>query len=125
MTFTIPYPPKKQMAKFCREYGLNSIYAGKHWTKRKTDKDYWHWLVKSELIKQKIAIQCFENPVSITFYWNDGLDCSNHAYMAKMIEDSLKDHLIKNDDRRYVTEIRHKFYSENYITIQILEVQND
>jgi hypothetical protein len=109
------------MAKFCREYGLNSIYAGKHWTKRKTDKDYWHILVKSALAKAN-SLQMFKQPIMITFYWNDGLDCSNHAYMAKMIEDCLKGYIIEDDSRRYVKEICHKFYDEPFITVEIMEV---
>ena len=109
------------MAKFCRRFGLNAIYAGKHWSQRKEDKDYWHWLIKSELMKQKIPVQMFSNPVSITFYWNDGLDCSNHAYIAKMIEDCLKGYLIKDDSRHYVGEIRHKFYDGPCIKVEIQE----
>lgn len=120
--FVIPYPPKKQMAKFCREYGLNAIYAGKHWAKRNQDKEYWHWLVKSELIKQKIPIHIFDKTVCITFFWDDGLDCSNHAYMAKMIEDSLKGYFITDDSRCYVAEISHKFHNEQYIKVEIEEL---
>jgi hypothetical protein len=111
-------------AKFCREYGLNSIYAGKHWTKRNADKDYWHWLVKEALAKVS-PLQAFIKPICITFYWNDGLDCSNHAYMAKMIEDCLKGYIITDDSRQYVQEIRHKFYDEQFITVEVTEVNNE
>lgn len=122
MKFTIPYPKPKQMAAFCKRFGLNSIYAGKHWSKRKEDKEYWYWLIKSELAKQSVPAKIFEKAVCITFHWNDGLDCSNHAYIAKMIEDCLKGYLIKDDSRRYVAEIRHKFYDEPFITVEILEL---
>jgi hypothetical protein len=109
------------MAIFCKTYGLNAIYAGKHWTERNRDKEYWHWLVKSELIKQKISIHIFDKPVCITFFWDDGLDCSNHAYMAKMIEDCLRGYFITDDSRRYVAEIRNKFHDEQCIKVEIEE----
>lgn len=122
MKFTISYPKPKQMASFCKRFGLNSIYSGKHWSKRKEDKEYWHWLIKSELEKQAIPAKIFDKPVCIAFYWNDGLDCSNHAYIGKMIEDCLKGYLIKDDSRRYVNEIRHRFYNEPFITVEISEI---
>lgn len=123
--FTIPYPPKKQMARFCKEYGLNSIYAGKHWSKRKEDKEYWHLLVQSEMRRQGIQREFFKNPVQIAFSWNDGLDCSNHAYMAKMIEDSMIGYLLEDDNRKHVKQITHKFHDGNYILVEITEVQNE
>ena len=121
MKFTIPYlnGPIKTMKQFCQRFGFNSIYSGKHWSKRNEDKEYWHWLIKSELAKQNIPAKTFEKPVCITFYWNDGLDCSNHAYIGKMVEDCLKGHLIKDDSRRYVKEIRHRFYDRQFITVEI------
>jgi len=121
MKFTIHYPEKQKMVAFCKEYGLNAIYADKHWSKRKADKDYWHWLIKYELAKQHIPLGVFNQAVKIGFYWNDGLDCSNHAYMGKMIEDCLKGYLIKDDSRRYVKEISHQLYDETYITVEITE----
>jgi hypothetical protein len=108
------------MKYFCKEYGLNSIYAGKHWAKRKADKEDWHTLVLSALANLH-SFGMFDKPVKITFYWNDGLDCSNHAYMAKMIEDCLKGYIIKDDSRRYVKEICHKFYDKPFITVEIVE----
>lgn len=120
ISFIIPYP--KEKSKFCKQYGLNSIYAGKHWTKRKADKDYWRLLVKSELTKQKINKNIFKNPVIITFYWRDGLDIDNHAYMTKLIIDSLKGHLLVDDDKRYVIGIIHKFHTDNNILVEIEEI---
>ena len=123
ISFTIPYPKtKKQKASFCREYGLNSIYAGKHWSRRKADKDYWHLLVMSELRKQGIPQSCADRPVEITFSWDDGLDCSNHAYAAKMIEDLLKGYIIKDDSRRYVKRITHEFNNDGIIKVTVQEV---
>ena len=123
ISFTLPYPKnKKQKASFCREYGLNSIYAGKHWSRRKADKDYWKWLVMSELRKQGVPAGYVQKPVEITFSWDDGLDCSNHAYAAKMIEDSIKGYIIKDDDRKYVKRIIHEFNDDGIIKVKLQEV---
>ena len=112
----IPYP---KMKNFAKRFGLNAIYAGKHWAKRKEDKDYWDNHVRVELIKQGINRGIYTSPVALTFSWNDRLDCSNHAYMAKMIEDSLKGCLIKDDSRKYVQEITHRFHDLPYILLEI------
>lgn len=61
----------------------------------------------------------FKVPVKITFYWNDNLDCSNHAYMAKMIEDALKGWVIEDDNRKHVIGIHHEFHKENYIKVEV------
>jgi hypothetical protein len=107
------------MVKFCKRFSLNSIYAGKHWSKRSEDKDYWHYLIKAELAKQMVRPSMFEDPVTLTFYWNDNLDCSNHAYIVKMIEDCLKGYFIKDDSRRYVKKIVNEFYDGKTILVDI------
>lgn len=121
--FKIPYPTTKvEKKRWNKEYGLNAIYAGKHWIKRKEDSEYWHWMVKKQLISQKIRKVIFENPVEITFAYNDNLDCSNHAYIAKMIEDSLKGWLLVDDNRKHVKRITHEFWEEDSILVEIQEV---
>lgn len=43
--FNIPYPPtKKGKSAFCRRFGLNAYYSGKHWAQRKKDADELHAL---------------------------------------------------------------------------------
>lgn len=116
--FTLPYPKIKGFAK---EYGLNAIYAGKHWTARQRDSKYWHSLVLAELKRQRIAPKEFDRPVSITFLWDDRMDCSNHAYLGKMIEDAIKGYLIRDDSRRYVQEIHHLFHAGGYIRVIVKE----
>jgi Holliday junction resolvase RusA-like endonuclease len=120
--FTIPYPHKKEMAAWNKRFGLNAIYSGKHWTKRNDDSDFFHDLVYAYLKQQKVAQKLFKSPVHITFRWNDNLDLSNHSYMAKLIEDSLKGYLIKDDSKKYVTGISHFFHDENYIEVEITEI---
>ena len=119
MTFTLPYP--KDRKGFSKRFGLNAIYAGKHWSLRKKDSDYWHRLVHNELLRQGVRKNLYQKPVVITFYWNDRLDCSNHAYMGKMIEDALKGWVISDDSRKYVRGICHTFYDKPYITVEIKE----
>lgn len=116
--FKIEYPAKNDWGK---KYGLNSIYAGKHWAQRKKDSDYWHMLVKACLRNQSIKREVYTKPVEMSFFWNDRLDISNHAYMAKMIEDSLKGYLIVDDSKKYVRKHTHEFHNENYILVRIEE----
>ena len=113
MQFIITYPKK------ITEYGMNSIYAGKHWKKRREDSDYWHWLVRAELNKQKVPKKLFEKAVKITFFWNDRFDIDNHAYMGKMIVDALKGYLIKDDTKKYFGAVEHCFHNEKYILVEV------
>lgn len=123
-SFIIPYPKapagKKQWSK---RYGLNSIYAGKHWALRKQDADYWHTITRAAMNNCNVRRRPFEKPVVITFFWNDRLDCSNHAYMAKLIEDAMKGRIIQDDSRRWVQGIEHYFHNEDYIKIIVKEIR--
>lgn len=122
--FSIPYPADvKLKTEFCKSYGLNAYYAGKHWAARKKDAESWHDTVHAELRRQKCRTVPFEKPVELYFYWNDGLDLSNHAAMAKMIEDALIGVIIKGDSRKYVVGIHHYFHDKNVIGVGIKEVQ--
>ena len=100
---------------------MNAIYAGKHWTKRKKDAEYFHMITINALRQQGIHRSIFEKPVGITFYWNDRMDIDNHAYMGKMIVDALKGYLIEDDTRKYLAEVRHKFHDEKVIKVEIRE----
>lgn len=121
MTFTIPYPPKKQRAAFFRRYGLNAYYTGKHWAQRKADAEEWHAVVRMELRRQRIPAKMIERPVAITFRWDDRLDIDNHAVMGKFIVDALKGVLFPDDDRRYVRRVTHEFYSGDVIQVEVRE----
>jgi hypothetical protein len=126
VSFTIPYPNTKAgKTSWNKHYGLNAYYAGKHWFERKKDAEYWHYLVRCELRNQmpKRTVP-LRSPVVITFYWNDNLDLSNHACMAKMIEDALKGIIIEDDSRKHVKGIEHYFHGEDFIRIVVKEVDN-
>jgi len=112
----IPYP-----SNYARLYGMNSLYAGKHWAVRKRDAEFWHTLVTMQLRSQNVPQKCFDKPVEITFRWNDRMDLSNEAYAAKMIEDALKGWVITDDSKKYVKAIHHLTHKENYISVEVEE----
>ena len=118
------YYPKNKAAKsaWSSRYGLNAYYAGKHWSGRKSDAEFWHLATRAAMSKQVVRLKPFEKPVILTFYFNDRLDCSNHAMLIKMIEDGMKGRIIADDSREYVHGIECYFHDEDYILIQIREV---
>ena len=92
--FTIPYPPtKKGKSAFCRRYGLNAYYAGKHWSARKRDAEELHDLAGSAMRRAGIRERLIPSPVEITFRWDDGLDVDNHAVMGKAFVDAMKGYI--------------------------------
>lgn len=120
MKLILPYPANKRVkSAFCREYSLNSIYSGKHWAKRRSDKEYWKQFVLDELKKQGIEREYCEYPVEIIFRWDDPLDCSNHAYMAKMIEDIFVGYILIDDNKKYVKRIVQEFHDRNVIEVEV------
>lgn len=123
MKFIIPYPPTKAgRSQWAKEYGLNAFYAGMHWAKRKAAAQYWHSMVRTELRRQGIKPRLFKRPVELRFWFNDRLDCSNHASYVKLIEDALKGVLIEDDNRQYVQRITMAFHSEDYILVEVTEI---
>lgn len=121
--FRIPYPKTKAGQKqWSKDYGMNAYYAGKHWSARKRDADFWHQLVRSCLDGQEVRRIPFKRPVIISFWFNDRLDCSNHGVMIKMIEDGMKGRLIQDDSRKYVKGIECYFHDEDYIKVEVREI---
>ena len=122
-SFRIYYPKNKaEMRRWTSEYGMNAYYAGKHWSKRKQDAEYWHLLTRSAINRQEVRKTPFEKPVVITILWNDRLDIDNHAVMGKMIVDAIKGRLINDDNRRWVKGVCHFFHDEDYILVKIGEI---
>ena len=122
-TFRIPYP-KSQAGKkqWSKEYGMNAYYAGKHWSVRKRDADYWHRMVRAHMDEQDVRRIPFKRPVIITFHWNDRLDIDNHAVMGKMIVDAMMGRVIEADSRRWVKGVCHYFHDEDYISVEVREI---
>lgn len=119
-SFIIPYPEKK--SQWSKVYGMNAYYAGKHWSARQSDAEYWHLLVRSCMNKQKVRQKPFEKPVAVVFYWNDRLDIDNHAVMGKMIVDAMKGRVIVDDTRRWLHGVSHFFHDEDCIRVEVQEV---
>lgn len=123
--FRIPYPASAaERKRWNKQYGVNAYWAGKHWAIRKKDADFWHWLTTLNMDQQNIRKTPFKRPVVITFRWNSKLDIDNHSIMGKMIVDAMKGRLIENDDRRFVRGVCHYFHNEDYISVEIREVDN-
>lgn len=121
--FFIPYPKSPSGRKsWNKAYGFNKIYAGCHWSIRKQDAQYWHLLTASAMNSARCRRKPFEKPVMIRFFWNDRLDLSNHAYMAKLIEDAMKGRIITDDSRRWVQGIEHRFHDGDCIVVEVEEI---
>lgn len=120
LTVTIPYPPtEKGKSAFCKRYGLNAYYAGKHWSARKRDAQELHQLLYACLRQQHIRQGILQAPVHITFYWNDGMDVDNHAVIGKAFVDALKGYLIQDDNRAHFVGVTHLFWSGDTIKMEI------
>ena len=123
-SFRIYYPKNKaEMRKWTSEYGMNAYYAGKHWSKRKADAEFWHLMTCSAMNRQEVRRRPFGKPVEISFLWNDRLDIDNHAIMGKMIVDAMKGRLINDDNRAWLKGVCHYFHNEDYILVRIREVE--
>ena len=121
-SFRIYYPKSQaEQRRWAKEYGMNAYYAGKHWSRRKQDAEYWHLLTRSAINRQEVRKTPFEKPVVITILWNDRLDIDNHAVMGKMIVDAIKGRLINDDSRRWLKGVCHFFHDEDYILVKIGE----
>lgn len=92
------------------KWGMNSIYAGKHWSERKKQAQEVHLLVRAAIRKQNRSARIFRDPVSVSIWYNSRLDIDNHGYLAKLIIDGMKGVLIEDDDRRYVRALYQGFY---------------
>jgi hypothetical protein len=122
LTFDIQYPNNKAgKSAWNRQYSLNAYYAGKHWSVRKRDADFWHLLVQAEIcrLKRTQRVEMAQSPVIITCLFNDSLDCSNHAAMVKMIEDALKGIVIQDDSPKYVKGIFMGFHDDPCIRVKV------
>jgi Holliday junction resolvase RusA-like endonuclease len=104
------------------QYGLNKIYAGVHWSKRKAQAEEIHELVYYSMMQQNVPPVLFQKPVIIQFSFKSNLDLDNHGYLIKMLIDGMKDYILKDDSKKYVREIRQKFWGEDGILVEIWEV---
>lgn len=120
---TLIIPHEKLCKSWTRQFGMNAYYAGKHWTQRQKDAEYWHTLAKCAMREAGIkkGHKPFEKPVVIKFYWNDKLDLDNHSAMGKMIVDGIKGRIIENDSRRHIASVQHFWHDGDFIKVEIEE----
>lgn len=122
ISFTIPYPPQKKMkSAFCKRFGLNAYYTGKKWYARKKDVEELHAMAYAAMKNAKIRKRYFTDPVCVTFYWDDGLDVDNHAVLGKAFVDAMKGYILVDDTRRYLHEVRHRFWERGMIGVEVRE----
>lgn len=122
--FRISYPrTNSEKRKWAKDYGMNAYYAGKHWSVRKKDAEFWHWLTLAAMNAQGVRRCPFSLPVHVSFYWNDRLDIDNHAVMGKMIVDAMKGRVIEDDNRHWLKSVSHNFHDEDYILVVVQEVK--
>lgn len=124
--FYIPYPKtQKEKSAWNKRFGLNAYMGRKNYYARMRDVNDIHNLVYYCLKKDHVKKEIFKKPVKLTFEFNDRLDCSNHGALVKMIEDSIKGYLIKDDSPKYVQEIDIKYWSGNGMRVTVSEVKHD
>lgn len=116
--FTLPIKINSKLS-------LNSIYSGLHWSKRQRQSQKIHEIVKLSMQSQNIPKKLFKKPVNISFKWHSKLDLDNHGYVAKLIIDSLKGHLIFDDTAKYISSITHEYQSESGVKVRLYEVENE
>lgn len=121
--FEIQYPQgKKGKSSWNRRFGLNAYYAGKSWPERKRDAEELHMIARAAMHRAGITPEIIQGPVALTFYFDDGLDCSNHAMLVKTIEDAMKGYIIKDDSRKYVQSITMRFHDRDCIRVEVEEL---
>lgn len=124
--FSIPYPHTKAgKAAWNRRYGLNAYYAGKHYQQRKRDAQELHALTWAALKKARVKKQMVRGPVEVRFYWDDRLDCDNHAVIGKAVVDALKGWVLPDDSPRWVRKVSHEFWNGGEIRVEVEEIGKD
>lgn len=118
--FEIPYPhTKREKSAFCRRFGLNAYYSGKHWGQRKKDAEELHALTITAMRRAKVRRELLRYPVEITFLWDDGLDVDNHAAIAKAIVDAMKGYILPDDSPRFYRKMVHQFWDGGCIRVEV------
>lgn len=85
-----------------KDISLNKWYSTPHWTVRQKQKDEWHDFFKSMLIsREKIC----NYTISLTY--NSRLDPSNCITMIKLVEDTLQEEgILENDNKKFCKELK-------------------
>ena len=59
-------------------------------------------------------------PVEVRFYWDDGLDCDNHAVVGKAVVDAMKSYILPDDNRRWFKKVSHEFWDGGKIRVEVV-----
>lgn len=120
IVFDIPYPASKAgKAAFCRRYGLNAYYAGKHWAQRKEDAEELHALTVLCMKQARVRRRMVPGPVKVSFMWDDGLDVDNHAALGKAIVDAMKGYILPDDNHRWFRKVTHELWDGGCIRVEV------
>ena len=121
LSFIINYPTtKKGKSEWNRRFGLNAYYAGKHPQKRRKDAEELHMIARAAMHKAGIRNRMLDRPVKVRFYWDDGLDCDNHAVLGKAFLDAMKGYILPDDNRKWVKMVSHEFWDGGAIKVEIM-----
>ena len=121
IAFEIDYPPtKKGKAEWNKRFGLNAYYTGKHWSKRKQDAKELHEIAIAAMRRARVPKRMVKGPVEVRFYWDDNLDCDNHASIGKAFLDAGKGWYLPDDNRRWVKRVCHEFWSGGKMRVEVL-----
>lgn len=94
---------------------LNEIYAGSHWRKRKSLKDNYIAVIKSQF--KTILPKDKTYSVEYIFHFKSrALDVSNTVYMLKMIEDII----FEDDSYKIVKELNIKSIKADHDHVEII-----
>lgn len=103
------------------KYSMNEIYSGKHWSVRKKTADEIHELTQWCMIMSLVKKELYKKPVVVTISYDSRLDIDNHGWLSKMIIDAMKDYILKDDTKKYVKELRQKFWNGDGILVEVEE----
>lgn len=115
MRITLPLPQK---------VSTNTIYAGVHWSKRKDMADLYQ-MALLPFRRKPVPTPC-ELYFSFTFK-KAPLDCSNCAYMVKMLEDGMVvNEMMPDDSPQHVKRIHISSVkgSSDEVTIEAVRVHD-
>lgn len=117
-SFTIPLEVNSRL-------GLNSLYAGVHWSKRQRQAEEIHALTWQALREGEIPKEPFTEPVQIRLGYNSRLDIDNHGYLTKLIIDGLKGWVIEDDSKKYVQRITQEFWKGKGVRVEVEEANQN
>ena len=84
------------------------------------DAEELHMIARAAMHKAGIRNRMLDRPVKVRFYWDDGLDCDNHAVLGKAFLDAMKGYILPDDNRKWVKMVSHEFWDGGAIKVEIM-----